>query len=348
MKKFRFWLTVAMIVLACMTSLLSVIFAILVVDRQFLEREEVRYMMFGLAAGDLLLLLLIVTALATGFVFVMRSMLRPIVEMERAISKVTAGDYNVRVRTSGWPGEIGELLQKFNLMVEQLRSNEFLHKDFTSNISHEFKTPLAIINGYADLLEEGELSDEERRDYANHISRESKRLSTLTADLLRMSSLDNEKPRGRKTRFLLDEQIRQAVLNMEAKWEEKGISIELDLKELYFTGDEELINIVWSNLINNAIKFTEPGGSISITARKGYDRLTVIITDTGIGMDEETIKHIYEQFYRGRTDGKYEGSGLGLSIVQRIVLLHEGHIAVESMPGEGSRFIVTLPIKNYN
>lgn len=348
MKKFRFWLTVAMIVLACMTSLLSVIFAILVVDRQFLEREEVRYMMFGLAAGDLLLLLLIVTALATGFVFVMRSMLRPIVEMERAISKVTAGDYNVRVRTSGWPGEIGELLQKFNLMVEQLRSNEFLHKDFTSNISHEFKTPLSIIKGYADLLEEGEISDEERQSYAEHISRESNRLTALTANLLRISRLDNEDFHGRKTRFSLDEQIRQTVLSMEAKWEEKNINVELDLREIYFTGDEELINLVWFNLINNAIKFTDEGGAISITARKGYDRVTVIVRDTGIGMDEETLKHIYEQFYRGRADGKYEGSGLGLSIVQRIVLLHEGHIAVESMPGEGSRFIVTLPIKNYN
>lgn len=348
MKKFRSWLTVAMIVLVCMTSVLSVIFAILTVDGQFLEREEVRYMMFGLAAGDLLLLLVIVTALTTGFVFVMRSTMRPIVELERAISKITDGDYNVKVKAHRWSGEMRELLEKFNLMVEELRNNEFLHKDFASNISHEFKTPLSIIKGYAELLEEGEISDEERQSYAEHISRESNRLTALTANLLRISRLDNEDFHGRKMKFSLDEQIRQTVLSMEAKWEEKNINVELDLKEISFTGDEELINLVWFNLINNAIKFTDEGGTISITARKGYDRVTVIIRDTGIGMDEETLKHIYEQFYRGRADGKYEGNGLGLPLVQRIILLHAGNIATESEPGEGSRFIVTLPFKTYN
>lgn len=347
MRKFRSRLSIAMIILVLVTSFLSVLFAILTVNGKFLERPQMRHMMFGLAAGDLFLLIILVMALAVGFTIIVRSMMQPILQLDRAVEKVTAGDYNVRVDTYNKPDEIAELLDNFNQMVEQLSYNEYLHKDFSSNISHEFKTPLAIIKGYADLLEEGNLTEEEQRNYAGYISRESKRLSTLTANLLSLSSLDYDSIHGRKVRFSVDEQIRQTVLNMEAKWLEKDIDIELDLQEVYFTGEEELLNQIWFNLLDNAIKFTDAGGTVHITSAKSHDNIVISIADTGVGMDKETLKHIYEQFYRGDTAKRYEGTGLGLSLVQRIVQLHDGKIIAESTQNKGTKFTISLPIKKH-
>lgn len=355
MRKFKSKLTVAMIILVVVTSFLSVLFAILTVNGKFLERPEMRHVMFGLAAGDVMLLIILVSMIAIGFILVMRSIMKPILELDKAVSKVTEGDYNVKVDTYNKAEAIADLLDNFNRMVEQLRNNEYLHRDFSSNISHEFKTPLAIIKGYADLLEEGNLTEEEQKNYAQYISKESKRLSTLTANLLSLSSLDYDKIHGRKTTFSIDEQIRQAVLNMEAKWLEKNIDIELNLKEVYFTGEEELINQVWYNLLDNAIKFTEDGGRISlsidvdqdgITVKDVHqDSVTIKLEDTGVGMDVETLKHIYEQFYRGDTAKRYEGTGLGLSLVQRIIHLHDGKISADSKLGEGTCFTIVLPMK---
>lgn len=343
MRKFRSRLSIAMVTLVMVTSFLSVLFAILTVNGRFLERPQMRHMMFGLAAGDLFLLIILIMALAAGFTIIVRSMMQPILQLDRAVEKVTEGDYSVKIDTYNKPVEMAGLLDNFNKMVEQLSYNEYLHKDFSSNISHEFKTPLAIIKGYADLLEEGVLTEEEQKNYARYISRESKRLSTLTANLLSLSSLDYDRIHGRKTNFSLDEQIRQTVLNMEAKWLEKNIGIELDLQQVYFTGDEELLNQVWFNLLDNAIKFTEAGGKVSITASKRDNIIEVSVADTGTGMDAETLRHIYEQFYRGDTAKRYEGTGLGLSLVQRIIQLHDGRISAESKPGEGTKFTITLP-----
>lgn len=347
MKKFRSILTISLIILVCVTAFLSTLFAILTVNGRFLEREDMRHLMFGLAAGDVLLLILIVTGITTGFFFVMRAMLQPIVDLERAISKVRDGDYTAKVRINKRTTEMSEMLDNFNAMVEKLQQNEYLHKDFSSNISHEFKTPLAIIKGYADLLEEGDLTEEEQKNYASYISRESKRLSILTANLLRISSLDNDKVHGKISNFSLDEQIRQTVLSMESKWVEKGIKIDLQLNEIDFSGEEELLNQVWFNLLDNAIKFTETKGSITITAESDSDSVIVEISDTGIGMDDETLKNIYKQFYRGNTDKRFEGNGLGLSLVQRIIDLHDGTIEAESLLGTGSCFTVVLPVDGH-
>ena len=260
MRRFRSRLSIAVVILVLVTSFLSVLFAILTVNGKFLERPQMRHMMFGLAAGDLFLLIILVLIIAIGFILVFRSMMQPILQLDRAVEKVTAGDYNVKVDTYNKPDEIAELLDNFNKMVEQLNYNEYLHKDFSSNISHEFKTPLAIIKGYADLLEEGNLTEEEQRNYAGYISRESKRLSTLTANLLSLSSLDYDSIHGRKTEFLLDEQIRQAVLNMEAKWLEKDIEINLDLQEIRFRGEEDLMNQIWFNLLDNSKDLVNTNG----------------------------------------------------------------------------------------
>lgn len=346
MRKFRSRLTIAMVILVCVTSFLSVLFAILTVNGRFLERAEMRHVMFGLAAGDVLLLILLVTIIATGFVLVMRSSIQPLVELDRAIRKVTAGDYDVQVKVRDKASEISELQRNFNLMVEQLKNNAYLHKDFSSNISHEFKTPLSIIKGYADLLEEGNLTEEERKMYAGFISMESTRLTELTSNLLKLSRLDHDAIHGKRSSFCLDEQIRQTVLSMESKWTGKDLHIDLELQEAFFTGEEELLNLVWFNLLDNAVKFTEKGGTIQITLRRHEKHIAVAVSDDGIGMSFETMKHIYDRFYRGNTEKRYEGAGLGLSLVQRIVHLHGGRISVDSVQGEGSCFTVTLPAKD--
>lgn len=347
MRKFRSTLSIAMIALVVLTALLASMLAIMIVNGRFLERPEMRHVMFGLAAGDLIVLIIIIMIIATGFILIMRSMMQPILQLDKAVEQVIAGDFNINIDIYNKHDDIAELLNNFNRMVEQLKNNEYLHKDFSSNISHEFKTPLAIIKGYADLLQEGGLTEEERRNYAEYIARESKRLSMLTANLLSLSSLDYEKIHGRKTKFSLDEQIRQTVLNMEAKWIEKHIDIELDLEEIYFKGEEELINQVWFNLLDNAIKFTEPGGKIYVSAFNDDGKITVRFSDTGTGMDSETLKHIYEQFYRGDTAKRYEGTGLGLSLVQRIINIHDGKITAESKPGEGTTFTIVFNDSNF-
>ena len=345
MIKFRARITVAVVVLVCITSFLSAVLAIMTVNGHFLDRPEMRYVLFGLATGDVLLLLLVVILLVTGFILAIRPTVRPIVELDRAMKRVMAGDYDVKVKIRNRSDEMSRLQENFNIMVEQLKNNEYLHKDFSSNISHEFKTPLSIIKGYADLLEEGELAEEEQRLYAGLISAESARLTTLTTNLLQLSRLDHDAIPGRQRAYYLDEQIRQAVLGMEAKWAAKELEIDLDLEEVYFAGQEELLNLVWLNLLDNAVKFTDDGGEIIITLRKHEGNVAVAVADNGIGMSPETMKRIYDRFYRGDTEKRYEGAGLGLSLVQRIVQLHGGKIRVESIPSEGTAFTVTLPVR---
>lgn len=346
MRKFRSTLSIAMVALVVLTALLASMLAIMIVNGRFLERPEMRHVMFGLAAGDLIVLIIIIMIIASGFILIMRSMMQPILQLDKAVEQVIAGDFNISIDTYNKHDDIAELLNNFSRMVEQLKNNEYLHKDFSSNISHEFKTPLAIIKGYADLLQEENLNEEDRLNYAEYISRESKRLSMLTANLLSLSSLDYEKIHGRKVNFSLDEQIRQTVLNMEAKWIEKNIDVELELEDIYFTGEEELLNQVWFNLLDNAIKFTEKGGKIYISAIEDKDEIIVKVADNGVGMDGETLKHIYEQFYRGDTAKRYEGTGLGLSLVQRIINIHDGSISAESMLNEGTTFTIVFNVSN--
>ena len=180
--------------------------------------------------------------------------------------------------------------------------------------------------------------------YSGQIARESGRLTSLTSNLLKLSSLDYNETHMRRTQFSLDEQIRQVVLAMEARWSAKNIVMDLELKDIEFIGEEELMNQVWMNLIDNAVKFTPEGGKITVMAVKTKEQISVTVEDDGIGMSEETMNHVFEQFYRGDTENRYEGSGLGLSLVQRIVSLHGGSVLVESVQGSGSIFMVTLPL----
>lgn len=343
MRKLRARIIAVVMVIVGISCTISICVTVLSMNG-FFEGRTIEMMVMGMAVRDVILIVLVLAAIGLWVYTVTHNATNPMNEISKAMRKIADGDYDVSLITGEDGKEFKQLEMDFNAMVTQLKNNEYLHKDFGSNISHEFKTPLAIIKGYADLLQSDQLTDDERKLYSGQIAQESKRLASLTSNMLKLSSLDYNETHMKKTRFSLDEQIRQVVLGMESRWTAKEIRMDLELKETEFTGEEELMNQVWMNLIDNAIKFTPDRGKITITTMNTKDEISVTVEDDGIGMSEETMNHVFEQFYRGDTENRYEGSGLGLSLVQKIVHLHGGSVLVESVEGSGSIFMVTLPL----
>lgn len=272
-----------------------------------------------------------------------KKVVAPIVALSKATHEIAKGDFDIQVKETKRKDEIGDLERSFNLMAKELKSSEFMRKDFISNVSHEFKTPLSIIKGYGALLADDGLPPQERRQYARMIEHESDRLIALTGNILRLSKLDNQAIQTNNAPFSLDEQIRQAALAMQPAWSARSIEWDIDLQPCDFVGDEELLSHVWLNLLDNAVKFSPEGGVVSVTMRREEGGVYVDVADQGDGMDEDTMARIFDQFYQGDTSLAKEGSGLGLSIVKRIVDIYHGSIEVRSKPGQGTRFGVRLP-----
>lgn len=271
-----------------------------------------------------------------------KSMTKPIKQLSRATQKVAKGDFDVQVNVEGGT-EVAQLADSFNKMVKELKSNELLKKDFISNVSHEFKTPLATVNGFAKLLKSGNCTTEEAAEYAGIIEHESARLSTLCGNILRLSRIENQKIVTKYTYFRLDEQIRDAILTLEADWSGKNIALDIDLEAVEFYGDEELLQHVWINIVGNAVKFSNDGGKVSVMLTESKKYVSVTVEDNGIGMDDETQKHIFEKFYQGDTSRSTLGNGLGLALVSEIVHLCGGEIKLSSKLGIGSSFMIILP-----
>ncbi|MEG0774250.1 HAMP domain-containing sensor histidine kinase [Clostridium sp.] len=265
---------------------------------------------------------------------------KPIKELSRASKAVADGNFNVEVKVRG-KDEVADLSRNFNLMVKELSTNEYLHKDFVSNVSHEFKTPITSLMGYAKLLKKEDLTSEERAEYADIIIYESQRLSKLSSSLLRLSQLENEVIRQNKNEFSLSEQIRDSILLLQNDWEKKNLELDLNLEEVDFIGDKELMYQVWVNLISNAIKYSKDNGYLKVNVKK-TDKITVEIIDNGIGMSKDEQVKIFLRFYKADKSRNNEGTGLGLSITKKIVELHHGTIQVESEVDKGSKFTVTL------
>ena len=344
MRRIRSRLTILLYILVIFTSLLSVMLFSLMQDGRFLQREQVRFLLFGYAAKDILLLIVALCAMALLIRLTSRSTTNPIRELNRAAKEIAAGNFDVTVDIRDRVEELGELENSFNLMAAELRSNDYLRKDFISNASHELKTPLSILNGYAGLLSEPDLSPAERAEYAALIAAESDRLVRLVDNMLRLSRIDNRHIPPNNERFSLSEQVRRAILQAAPSCEKKKLVIEADIDELAYYGDRELLNHVWTNLLDNAVKFSPEGGAVTVSVKADKTALRVSVSDQGPGMSEEIMARIFEQFYRGDTEHAREGSGLGLPLAKRIAQLHGGEIAVESRPGAGSRFTVTLPL----
>lgn len=273
----------------------------------------------------------------TGFI-------KPISEIGQAARKVAEGDFTVRIRPKRKDGKKDEMevfIDDFNKMVEELATIETLKGDFIANVSHEIKTPLAIIQSYASALRKEELSIEEKQNYIQTIMEASKKLSELVSNVLRLNKLESQEIIQIES-ISLDEQLRCCILALEEKLEKKNIELDADLEEVMIASDASLLEIVWNNLLTNAIKFTEYGGTIQIILKQDKDYVRVSITDSGCGMDENTCKRIFDRFYQGDTSHSVEGNGLGLSLVKRVVDLVDGHISVVSEKGKGSTFTVKL------
>ena len=271
------------------------------------------------------------------------TIVKPIKRISEASKKVADGDFSVQLPVNHVKGhnEVADLMRNFNRMVKELSRNEYLHKDFVSNVSHEFKTPITSLKGYAKLLKDKNLPEAKRQEYAEIIISESERLANLSSNLLKLSELENEAISIRKETFRLDEQIRDAVLLLQNQWENKNLEFDLDLDEITFTGDRQLMIQVWINLISNAIKYSYQNGLLRISLKQSKKIIAEII-DHGMGMSAEDLEKIFLRFYKADKSHNQSGTGLGLSIVKKIVELHDGSISVKSEPGKGSKFLVEL------
>ncbi len=274
--------------------------------------------------------------------FAGKRFLKPIRELCSATEKVAKGDFGVRVEVPR-NAEMGRLCSNFNSMTHDLSRIEMLQKEFTSNVSHEFKSPLASIKGFATLLQQEGISDDDRREYADIIVSESERLSRLSTNILRLTKLENTEIITDKSDIQLDEQIRQCIVTLMPQINSRHIDINIDMDEAEVFANAELLHEVWMNLLTNAIKFTPDGGRIDVRLINQLDTVAVEIEDSGCGMDDETKKRIFEKFYQGDRSHSGDGNGLGLPLAKRIVELSGGSISVSSIIGDGSCFSVVLP-----
>ena len=274
-----------------------------------------------------------------------KKMLQPIQQITEATKEVASGNFEIELETKR-EDEIAELIKNFNKMVKELRSIEGIQRDFVDNVSHEFKTPISSIQGFAQLLQEDEISKEERIEYAGIIIEESNRLLNLSSNMLKLSNLQNKELITNKQNINIADQIKSSIRLLEKQWKEKNIKFNVSLEKKTFYGDEELIFQVWVNLIENAIKFSKENGNIDITMKTSEDNLIVMVKDYGIGIEKP--EKIFNRFYQADESHSQSGYGLGLAIVKRIIELSEGKILVESKKGEGATFSVILPLSKEN
>ena len=239
--------------------------------------------------------------------------------------------------------EVGMLITNFNHMVHELDNTEMFRKDFINNFSHEFKTPITSIAGFAARLQRPDVPEEKKREYVDVIVQESRRLSALSSNILMLSHYENQDAVTGREEYSLDEQLRLCVLAMQDAWSAKNLEIEADLQPLTIRANADMLAQVWNNLLSNAVKFTPEGGRLTLRCFREAGRTVVVVSDTGVGMTEETMRHIFDKFYQGDTSHKLAGNGLGLPIVKRIVDLCGGEIQVTSTPGRGTQFRVSLP-----
>ena len=271
---------------------------------------------------------------------------RPVTRILEALSKITHGDFSVRIKPLHKKRAFNEydlIIEDINKMATELSSIETLKTDFISNVSHEIKTPLSVIQSYAEMLQSESLTAEERAEYAERLGAASKKLNNLIAGILKLNRLENQMIFPDKKTINISEQLCQAFLLYENEWTEKELEIITDMDEsIVIEGDDELLLTVWSNLISNAVKFTDRGGTITVTVKKQGKNACVSIADTGCGMSKETGVRIFEKFYQGDTSHTTEGNGIGLALVKRIIDITKSEITVESELGKGSCFTVII------
>lgn len=274
------------------------------------------------------------------------TVVKPLSELTKATKRVTNGDYSAKLEI-GWSEkhtvkELSDLINDFNEMTEELQSTEMFRSDFIAAFSHEFKTPLQSIRGFARQLYEGELTREQQKEFSKIILDETEYLSVLSQNTLLMTNLENKDIITEKTEFSLDEQLRDCMIRLEPQWSEKNIEIDMDLQEVNVFWNEQLLAHVWGNLFDNAVKFTSKGGKIQVSCKKENGRIIVSVADNGCGIPADKINHIFDKFYQADSSHAARGNGLGLPLAKRIIELFGGTIETSSEPGKGTTFTVTL------
>ena len=267
----------------------------------------------------------------------------PMMKLGDAMRKVAGGDFTVRLDCTSRIRDVREVYGSFNTMVKELGNTETLQTDFVSNVSHEFKTPINAIEGYASLLQDSQLTDEQKNAYIDKIIFNTRRLSDLVGNILLLSKVNNQTISLKASTFRLDEQVRQSILALESKWENKEIEFDIDLDEIEYTGYENLLSHVWLNLIDNAVKFSPQNGQIRIRLKQLAGSVTFSIWDNGLPIPEADIGRIFNKFYQGDNSHASEGNGLGLALVRKIVAAAHGTINVTSSEDAGTEFVVALP-----
>ena len=271
---------------------------------------------------------------------------RPVRRIIQAAERIMQGDFSVRIApVRGIPEETGfnRIIDCVNQMARELSGTETLRTDFIANVSHELKTPLAVMGNYATMLQRPGLSEEERCEYARSISEAARRLAQLITNILKLNRLENQQIFPKTEEYDLGEQLCENLLQFEDAWERKRLNIETEIQEdVRIRSDGELLSLVWNNLISNAIKFTPEGGTVGLCMKTEGDQVVVAVSDTGCGMKPETGMHIFEKFYQGDTSHATQGNGLGLALVKRVVDILGGEIGVQSVYGQGSTFTVKI------
>lgn len=337
---FIFFLLVAFVITCCMLLFLSVLSASLSLH----FTEENLQAAAKLTFGNVVLLSLLLTVLDAirRRVTVSRAV-RHIVD---AAKRITAGDFSVRIAPLprfANAAAFNEIIDCFNQMAEELGSVETLRTDFIANVSHEMKTPLAVMQNYGRLLQMPALSEAQRIEYAKGVSDGARRMADLLTNILKLNRLENRQIYPEPSAFDLGEQLCGCILQFESVWEEKQITMETEIAEgVCVRADAELLALVWNNLLSNAFKFTEVGGSVTVRLTATAHHATVTVSDTGCGMSPEVGAHIFEKFYQGDTSHATEGNGLGLALVKRVADVAHAELRVESRVGEGSTFSVRL------
>ncbi len=276
--------------------------------------------------------------------FITRFFIDPITQLGKAMKEVADGNFQVTAQCRSRLKDVNDIYDSFNLMVKELAATETLQTDFISNVSHEFKTPINAIEGYASLLQDHQQSQAEQDAYIEKILFNTHRLSTLTGNILLLSKINNQSIHPQRTVFRLDEQVRQAIVALEQKWTKKDIDFDVELDKISYSGYESLLLHVWSNLIDNAIKFDPQGGMIALRLRQAEGTAVFTIDDNGPGVAPEEQERIFHKFYQSDNSHVMDGNGLGLPLVKKIVEFSGGTVTLENLPEAGCRFTVRLPL----
>ena len=336
-------LIVLVILVIGLTTVLvyGLIRAVIAINNRLANVGEISpYLMLFIITLGAMFLGTIITLIGSGM------FLSPIKSLEKGMDKVAKGDFSVNLEGDSVT-QIGKLMNNFNKMAHDLSQIETFKNEFISNVSHEFKTPLSVIQGYAMLLQNEELTNEERQAYLSIIIESAQTLSNMTSNILRLSKLENSEIVVDISEIDVSEQIRRCTLSLESAWSEKQLNMIVDLQDdLFVMANEDLLFQVWTNLLSNAIKFTDEGGEIRITSEKESNEVAVRVSDNGLGMSEEILPKIFDKFYQGDNSHSKEGNGLGLALTKKIIDVSGGRITAESVEGEGSTFTVFLPISN--